>query len=110
MARHVRFEPQEQKRFHAFPSIAASGRSTSVRAFELSGLNEPPDARRRQRQFAQIDAERTQRRGDGIGNDAADRNDAAFAGAFRAERIERRRLVLERNRADVGKSLAVGSR
>ncbi len=47
-------------------------------------------------------AERRQRVGDGVGDDAGDRDDATFAGAFGAQRIGRRRLRFERDGADAG--------
>src|ERR1051325_4325538 len=60
-------------------------------------LDELPDPRRRQRQHARLDAERI---GDRIGDHAADRDDAALAGALGAERIVRRGLLLQGMRAD----------
>src|SRR5215467_8506598 len=66
-------------------------------------VNELPDPRRRERQLARLCAERAERGGDRVGNDAADRDDAAFARALGAERIVGRGLFLERDRPDVRK-------
>ncbi len=52
-------------------------------------LDQLPNARRRQRQIARLDAQRTQRIGNRVRHQAADRDDAAFAGALGAERIDR---------------------
>jgi hypothetical protein len=49
-----------------------------------------------------LDPERRERRRHRIGDDAADRDDAAFAGALGAERVGGRGLLLERHRPDVG--------
>ena len=66
-----------------------------IRAF----LNQLPHPRRGERQHVRLDAERI---GDGVGDDAADRDDAALAGALGAERVVRRRVVLQRVGADHG--------
>src|SRR5262249_42734956 len=66
-------------------------------------LDELPQPRRRQRQIARLDAERSERVGDGVRDHAADRNDAALARALGPERIVRRGLLLERDHAHVGK-------
>ena len=52
-------------------------------------LDQLPEARLRQRQGIGLDTERRQRRRDRIGDHTADRNDAALARAFDAERVER---------------------
>ena len=66
-----------------------------------------PHPRRRERQLVRLDAERSERRRHRIGDDAADRNDAAFAGALGAERIVGRGLLFERHRPD-GREVARG--
>jgi len=60
-------------------------------------MNQLPHLRRRQRQHVRLDAERV---GDGVGDHAADRDDAALARALGAERIVRRGLFLERMGAE----------
>ena len=64
-------------------------------------LHELPDLRRRKRQRAGFDAERAKRRGHRVGDHAADRNDAALARAFGAERVIGRRRIFERDCLDV---------
>src|SRR6185369_5646759 len=62
-----------------------------------------PDPRRRQRKVAGRYPERAEGCGNRVGDDAADRNDAALARALGAERIVWRGAFLERDRSDVGK-------
>ena len=52
---------------------------------------------------AERDSSISRSQDDGVGDHAADRDDAAFAGALGAERIVRRRLFLQGNGADEGK-------
>ena len=53
--------------------------------FGTAVLNEAPDAIRRERKVHRLHVEMAQGRRNGVGQDAADRNRTAFAGAFRAE-------------------------
>src|SRR5262249_57107762 len=67
----------------------------------------PPPGRRR-REFGRLDSERTERRRDRVGENAADRNDAALARALGAARIVGRGPFLECDRADVRKIVRGG--
>src|SRR6516225_9663164 len=65
-------------------------------------LRELPDASGRERKFARLRAESAQRVRHGIGHHAAGSDDAALAGAFCAQRIDRRGVIFQDNSADVG--------
>ena len=72
-------------------------------------VDQLPHLLRRQRQRARLDVERGERGGNRIGDDAADRNDAALARAFGAERIVGRGLFLEHFIYDENGQLLTGS-
>src|SRR6266702_6500569 len=87
---------------HSAPFQAAAGAHFGHRQETLAGegvgnslVNELPHPWRRQRQRARLNSERAERGGNRIGDDAADRNDAALAHALGAERIIGRGLFLE---------------
>src|SRR3984893_10757752 len=75
----------------------------------LSRLHELPDARGGERQLARLDAEIAQSICDGIGHDAARGNDAALAGSLGPEGIDRGRVLLEDDGADIGKITGGGN-
>src|SRR5215472_8666910 len=54
-------------------------------------------------EFARLDSERAKRSGDRVGENAANRNDAALARALGTERIVGRGPLLECDRADMRK-------
>src|SRR5262249_55383575 len=68
-----------------------------------SRLDELPHPRRRQRKLARLDPERAERGGNRVGDDAADRDDAALARALGAERIVGGGPFFERDRPDARK-------
>src|SRR6266567_7755890 len=66
-------------------------------------MDQLPHPRRREGKLARLDPERAERGGNRVGDDAADRNDAALARALGAERIVGRGFFFERDRPDARK-------
>src|SRR6478752_10843999 len=74
-----------------------------TRSASTAPIHELPHMRRRQRQLAQLDAERSKRRGHGIRGRRRHGHHAAFARTFGTERIGLGSPKLHRDGADVRK-------
>src|SRR5262249_18630076 len=85
------------------PAGDVAGSHAAPAASLARGLHELPDWAWRERKLGRFDAKRTQRVRHSVGHHSAGGDDAALAGAFGAQRIDRRGVMFLHDGADIWK-------